>query len=193
MNSYSSVKAQEIIQLLEEPTDDRRSLKSKLRREARVKELVEALGLSKTDLTTRILCDILGERKAKTAVPTLIKCLDNPSFSVQDDAAEALAKIGSQEAGDALLKHFNDDPSFWLAVALGAVGYRSAIPHLIERLKNSRDDMIRGGAAWALGELKAPESVMALKEALSMEGDPFVIERIQKALVNIHEENKYFE
>jgi HEAT repeat protein len=189
MKNYSSVKAQEIVQLLEEPTDDRRPLKSKLRREAHVKELVKALRLSETETTRRILCDIVGARRAKTAIPALIECLDHPSSRVQDDAAEALAKIGSPKAGDALLRHFILDPSFWLAAALGAVGYQSAIPYLIEALKNTSDEMIRGGAAWALGKLKAQEGVKALEEASIREEDAFVTERIKKALEIIRQEN----
>lgn len=191
MENYSSVKAQEIVQLLEEPTDDRRQLKSKLRREARLKELVEALRRSETELTRRILCDILGARRAKTAIPALIECLDHPSSWVQDDAAEALAKIGSPKAGEALLRHFIQDPSFWLAAALGAVGYRSAIPYLIEALKNSSDEMVRGGAAWALGKLKAKEGVDVLEEASIREEDAFVTERIQKALDSIRGEKEF--
>jgi len=187
MKDYSLVKAQDIVRLLGEPTDDRRPLTVKLQREAPVRELISALRISDTELSRRILCDILGARRARTAIPALVECLDSPSPSIKDDAAEALGKIGSPRAGPALLSHFVVDPRLWFAVALGAIGYRPAIPYLIEALENP-NAMVRGGAAWALEELKVQESVSALEEALVKEDDPFALEHIRKALDYIREE-----
>ena len=178
---YSSIKAQEILRLLEEPTEDRRPLKHKLQHEAPVKELIVALRNSQTELTRRILCDILAARRAKTAVPALIECLDDPSAAVNGDAAEALGKIGSPKAGDALLKHFIDEQHGWYAVALGAIGYRPAIPYLIDALTNSSGWFVRGGAAWSLGELMAKEATKPLEVALAKENNTYALERIREA------------
>jgi len=183
-NNISTIQADEIIRLLEEPTDDRRPLKHKLQRSASVKELVKALTLSQVELTRRILCDILAARKVKSAIPALLECLDDPSPWVKDDAAEALGKIGSIKAGEPLLNHFNNDRSLWLAVALGAIGYRPAIPSLIASL-SSPYGKIRGGAAWALGELRATEAITSLELALSKEDDKYALDRIREALDRI--------
>lgn len=181
---FSSVTANEIIRLLEEPTDDRRPLKNMLRREASVKELVKALWMSKTVLTSRILCDILGARRAKTAIPALLNCLTNPDPSLKNDAAEALGKIGDPKAGEEILKHFIDEPRLWYAVALGAIGYWPAVPYLINAL-NSNVGGVRGGAAWSLGEMKVTDAQEALINAFKIEKDQYALDRIQEALENL--------
>lgn len=182
-DGYSQLRAETIVRLLDEPTEDRRPLKRRLQRSARVKDLVEALRISKNDLTRRILCDILGARRARTAIPVLIECLSVPSAKLQGDAAEALGKIGSQKAGEALLQHFIDDPGVDLAGALGGIGYRPAIPHLISALADP-SMMVRGGAAWALGELRATEALQALEKALESEPEvnSYASRRMNEAL-----------
>ncbi|OGO31773.1 MAG: hypothetical protein A2136_03655 [Chloroflexi bacterium RBG_16_54_11] len=183
---YSNIKAEEILRLLEEPTKDRRPLKDKLRREAPVKELIKALRNSQTELTRCILCVILADRQAKTAISALIECLDDPSAAVNDDAAEALGKIGSPKAGDALLKHFIHEKHGWYAVALGAIGYRPAIPYLMDALINSSEWFVGGGAAWSLGELMAKEAMTALEIALAKEKNNYASERIREAIDRIN-------
>lgn len=182
--SFSSVDANEIIRLLEEPTEDRRPLKGALQREAPVKELVKALWLSKTVLTSRILCDILGARRAKTAIPALLNCLNNPDPSLKNDAAEALGKIGDPKAGEEILKHFIVEPRLWYAVALGAIGYQPAVPYLTNAL-NSTLGSVRGGAAWSLGEMKVSDAQEVLTNALKIEQDKYALDRIQEALEKI--------
>jgi HEAT repeat protein len=184
--NFSKLTAPEIITLLEEPTDDRRPLKSKLRYKAPLKELIGALRSSKTELTRRILCDILADRRAKTAVEALIECLDDPSTKVKNDAAEALGKIGSDKAGDALLNHFIEDPHIWYAIALGAIGYQPAIPFLINALE-SPSPKIRGWSAWSLGYLKDKKAREALERALVLETDDYSISRIKEALAKLSE------
>lgn len=178
---YSSLMAPEIIALLEEPTDDRRPLKRKLRYEARVKELIKALQLSRLELTRCILCDILADRRAKTAIDALVECLDDPSVDVRNYAAEALAKIGSQKSGKALLEHFMKDHQVWYAIALGAIKYKPSIPYLIDALR-SPVPKVRGGAAWSLGYLNVEEAHDALEQALILETDGYSISRIKGAL-----------
>ncbi len=186
-NNLKSLRAEEIVRLLEEPTEDRRPLKWNLQKEASVKELVRALEISRVELTSRILCDILAARRAKTAVTALIKCLDDPSPRFKDDAAEALGKIGSLKAGEALLEHFNKAPRLWYAVAMGEIGYRAAIPRLIEALKDP-SPMVRGGAAWALEELIAFDALKELKEVARTEEDSFAFKHMKKAIEYITEE-----
>lgn len=172
----------EIIRLLEEPVENRIPLKFKLQREAPAKALIEALETSTNELTRCILCDILAERGTKTAVPALLKCLDEPtSDDLKDAAAEALGKIESPKAGEELLRHFLKEKRFWYAIAVGAVGYRPAIPHLIDALTNSWGDM-RGAAAWSLGDLRAKEALEPLKHALSIETEDYAQTRMREAI-----------
>ncbi len=182
----SSLKSKEIVDLLQEATNDRRPLKHKLQREAPVRELVEALRITNVELTRCILCDILAARRAKTAIRVLIDCLDDPSLRVKDAAAEALGKIGSQKAGEALLEHFIKTPTLGFAVALGAIKHHSAIPYLIEALYNLSGN-VRGGAAWSLGNLKVVEAIGVLENALAVEHKPYAINRMKEALDEIRE------
>jgi HEAT repeat protein len=188
--NLSLANADEILQLLEEPTEDRRPLKHKLRREASVKELVKALWNSKTILTSRILCDILGARRAKTAIPALLNCLNQPDPDLKNDAAEAIGKIGSPKAGEELLDHFILEPRGWYAIALGAIGYSPAIPYLIKGLSNASDWLIRGGSAWALGELRVKEAIKPLESSLVIENDKYAFDRMNEAITKIREINQ---
>lgn len=181
--------AEEIVRLLEEPTDDRRPLKHQIKREALLKNIIQALRISKTPLTRSILCDVIRYRyrHAKTAIPVLIECLDDPNEKVRSDSAEALSKIGGDEAGKALLAHFEEETLPAYAFGLGEIGYRAAIPALIKAL---RDDShtVRAGAANSLGVMRASEAKDALLELLKNEKDELVIKHIRKAINNIDDQ-----
>ncbi|MDD5371050.1 MAG: HEAT repeat domain-containing protein [Anaerolineaceae bacterium] len=177
----SFLTADEINRQLEEPTDDRRPLKHQIKREAKIKDLIQALMISKSSLSRRILCDILGDRHAKSAIPILIKCLDDDDWKVRSDAAEALSKIGSSKAGESLLEHLKKDPLPAYVFALGSVGYRDAIPFL-ESMLESDSNTIRGGAAWSLGVLRALEAKGVLLKALLNENDGWVLNHINNAI-----------
>lgn len=182
---YSNVDAQEIIRLLEEPVEDRRPLKHKLQREAPAKALIGALEISTNETTRCILCDILAERKTKTAIQSILKCLDEPtSDDLKDAAAEALGKIENPKAGEELLRHFLKERRTWYAIALGAVGYRPSIPYLIDALTCS-SGMVRGGAAWSLGEFRAIEALKPLNRALTIETEQYAQARIREAIDHI--------
>lgn len=67
-------------------------------------------------------------------------------------------------------------------IALGNSGDTSAIPHLIEALSDSKP-IIRGHAAWALGNLGlVGESKRAIESALSSESDPEAKQEMEAAL-----------
>eukprot|EP00026_Physarum_polycephalum_P001039 Phypoly_transcript_01040.p1 GENE.Phypoly_transcript_01040~~Phypoly_transcript_01040.p1 ORF type:complete len:1215 (+),score=194.93 Phypoly_transcript_01040:66-3710(+) len=63
------------------------------------------------------------------------------------------------------------------AVALGNWRNPSAIPVLIEALKDE-EPLVRGHAAWALGQIGGIESFEALRERLSLESDEYVRDEI---------------
>jgi HEAT repeat protein len=156
-----------------------------LRKEAHVKELVAALGKSKTPLVTNIICDILGDRHSKTAVPALISALKNGSPHVRASAADALAKIGDSKAGAALYDEFISEEvigvQHMLALALGAVCYGPAIPLLVQALQHA-DEVLRGCAAWSLGTLRSKEAKEPLQQALAMETHSYAKRQMKVAL-----------
>ena len=66
-------------------------------------------------------------------------------------------------------------------VALGNGQNKSAMPALISTLSNP-EPLVRGHAAWALGEIGTCEALSALKIARESETDSYVVEEIQEAL-----------
>jgi HEAT repeat protein len=180
----TTITAEQIIQLLEQTGVDLLPIKISLQRNASVKELVKALSISKKTGTSRILCDILGYRKAKSAKPELIKCLKSRSEWLREDAAEAIGRIGGEEAGEELINQLVKRPNVWIAIALGAIKYAPAIPFLREAL-NSPYPKLRGGAAWSLGHLKDKEALSALERVLQTETDTYSKDRITEAIIEI--------
>jgi epoxyqueuosine reductase len=68
-----------------------------------------------------------------------------------------------------------------VAVALGNWGAEEAVPVLVEALGDA-ESLVRGHAAWALGEIPAPTVSAALAERLSGEDDAWVREELELAL-----------
>jgi HEAT repeat protein len=177
----------EIIQLLKTPhkdTVDAIQTKERILAEAPITELLAAVQASPTPLIRQIVCDLLGRRADARAVPVLIDALHDADAGVRGSAADSLAKIGDPSAGEALMEQYfkeDDDIRQLLAIALGAVHYRPAIPVLIQAL-SSPTQMLRQCVAWALRNLKAPEAREALQQALAQERDPYTSEAMREAL-----------
>lgn len=70
------------------------------------------------------------------------------------------------------------------AVALGNSRDARAIPHLIEAL-DDRKPLVRGHAAWALGELGGDAARCALRALLEREADAWVCDEAQTALAQL--------
>jgi epoxyqueuosine reductase len=70
-----------------------------------------------------------------------------------------------------------------IAVVLGNNYDQGAVPALVRALENDREALVRGHAAWALGQLGGEMARHALENALYSETDPMVLEEIQNALV----------
>lgn len=174
-----------IIQLLEAPIDDRRPIGHRISTEANVAEIIEALRMSTAPLVRQILCDILGERGDEGAVDILINALQDASVGVRSSAADALAKIGDSRAGEALMGRLKVERSAgvrqMIAAALGAVGYRPAVPKLVLMLKEA-SATTRGCAAWSLGTLRSKEAGRALEQALNVEANSYAANRMKEAI-----------
>jgi epoxyqueuosine reductase len=68
-----------------------------------------------------------------------------------------------------------------VCVALGNIGDRAAVPALIEALRHE-EPLVRGHAAWALGQLGGEQARHALEEARANEADAEVQQEIRCAL-----------
>jgi epoxyqueuosine reductase len=68
-----------------------------------------------------------------------------------------------------------------VAVALGNWGAAEAVPSLVWALENS-EPLVRGHAAWALGEIGGAAAHMALEEAMAREENPGVADEISRSL-----------
>jgi len=118
----------------------------------------------------------LGGIGDSTAIPALIRTLDNSSMWVRYWATDALGEIGDPEALSALVKVLSDeDTSVRMAAAesLGKIGDRATIPHLVKMLQDTERWAIRDAAA-ALGEFGGEEAFSALAVVLANDPDPVI-------------------
>jgi len=68
-----------------------------------------------------------------------------------------------------------------VAIALGNWGSSEAVPMLVAALSDP-EPMVRGHAAWALGEIDSPASLVALEASFATERELFVREEVEAAL-----------
>ena len=180
--------AKKIIQLLEKPTENRIPIKDRIIDEAPTSELIMAMYEPKTLKTYMILCEILGKRKDPQAVPVLLDALHDPASSIRSEAAQALALIEDPVAGEPLLTQYlieeGQGAKVWEVIALGAVGYRPAIPYLIQALNVEN---LRRYAALALGGLKVKEAKEAIQKVIHLAESPYEEELLRQSLKEIDE------
>ena len=74
-----------------------------------------------------------------------------------------------------------------IIVAIGNWGSRAAVPALKKALVDD-EPLIRGHAAWSLGQIGGKQTEQALHAQLQQENDAEVISEIQDALQNINSE-----
>ena len=67
-------------------------------------------------------------------------------------------------------------------VAAGNLGLGEAVPPLVRCLEEDPSPLVRGHAAWALGEIGGEEAMAALEGALGEEADAFCLEEMRLAL-----------
>ena len=69
-----------------------------------------------------------------------------------------------------------------VCVALGNRADPAAVRALAQALVNDSESLVRGHAAWALGQIHFPAAIQALQQALYVEQDPAVLQEIRSAL-----------
>ena len=129
--------------------------------------------------------------KAIDAVPVLIQALNDQDKRVRGSVAYALGQIGTPEAIKAVEKAVstliqalkNQDAAIRANATevLGMAG-ESAVPALIQALKNDQDATVRKGAILALGSIGSKDTVSALIQALQNDQSAIVRANAAKAL-----------
>ncbi|WP_413644196.1 HEAT repeat domain-containing protein [Micromonospora sp. RTP1Z1] len=154
--------------MLERETDDRRPVVDRLRRQASVRVLTQALRVAERPLTRHLLCDLIGFRAGRSALTELLEALEDDDRGVRASAADAITKAlaygGVQPIPDrlirrilpTLLRHWEGEPTpqgrSGLAYALGGLGDPSVIP-LLQAALDDPHEQVRRAAEWALGRL----------------------------------------
>jgi HEAT repeat protein len=145
----------------------------KTRSKSAVSALVERLFQDKKDGVRGAAAVALGQIADDAAVVPLVHVLQ-PQFAVQ----------GSKKSGQSKSK----ENAFVLratARSLGQIGSRAAVPVLIATLEDEQvSDDLRREAATALGWIRDPAAVPALRSAL-MARDPYLFLAADEALRNI--------
>lgn len=123
--------------------------------------LIEAMS-TLTNQNDRNNCIVaLRITKAPQSVPILIKATDDPSPYVRSIALEALGELAATDAYEAIVEHLHDYeaqegscipgyPASAACYALGALGDKKAIPHLVEALEHKET---QSSACQALAKL----------------------------------------
>jgi epoxyqueuosine reductase len=73
-----------------------------------------------------------------------------------------------------------------VAVALGNRGSLAAVPALVKTLREDPEPLVRGHAAWALGQIGGEAALQVLLEAAQNETDRYAMEEIHAAIGNEH-------
>ncbi len=110
----------------------------------------------------------MGNIGSETAIPGLLKALEDSNKDVRMYAAEALGKISSETAIPGLLKALEHSDVYvrWKAAeALGNIGSETAIPGLLKALEHF-DWFVRREAAAALGKIGSETAIPGLLKAL---------------------------
>ena len=146
-----------------------------------VREMVEKLSASEAKAIVKIypeegdrvrwgLIRVLGELKIEAAIPLILSDLRN-SFHTEC-AIEALGKIGSEEAYNAIRDFIGDHPESAIIalLPLARTGKQKAIKYLQRYLSHDMA-VLRQAAVQALASVVSAESLRALKDHLCIERD----------------------
>ncbi|MEQ8974202.1 MAG: HEAT repeat domain-containing protein [Coleofasciculus sp. C1-SOL-03] len=106
----------------------------------------------------------LEETRSETAIPGLLKLVEDSDYNVRKIAAEALGEIGSDRAIPALLKLVEDSNysvRCFAAYALGKIGSERTIPALLKLVEDSNYS-VRRRTVEALGKIGSERTISAL-------------------------------
>jgi hypothetical protein len=94
------------------------------------------------------------------ALAVFAELLRSPDDEVRCQILEAIAVLYRSEAVSVLLGRIGDESAIVRCVVCGClhdIGDATAVPPLLERLRNDPDTQVRGTAAYALGRIGSPD------------------------------------
>lgn len=133
-----------------------------------VEPLVEALSDENPQVcitATDALIEI-GE----VATDALISILHNEKVNVRCDATRALGELGNTKAVEPIITMLKDEwvnVRIYAVTSLGKLEDTAAVPALVDVLRDSKEnELVRAGAAAALGVLRDQRALMPLRELI---------------------------
>lgn len=139
---------------------------------ATVPYLVELLEDKTVDSGTKaMVCDLLGDLKAKEAVPVLIKVLEHKMHTVRAASSRALGVIGDPAAVKPLLGRLGDKEGGVRELATYALMNfnDSTIPPKVAVLLKDNEEYVRLAAIKLLGDKLDPKTTAAIRQAFQSE------------------------
>ena len=136
-----------------------------------VPHLIQALGDQYTKVR-EAAASALGHIGDEQAAPHLVQALGDQNVRVRSEAVQALSQIG-RAAVPHLVQALDDERREVrerAVSALGRIGDQSALPHLVQALKQDEENAVRVKAASALGQLGDKRAVPHLVQALGDKG-----------------------
>lgn len=113
---------------------------------------------------------MLGDMQNPGALRALAEQLDHSEATVRREVVKSLARIGSEQASQALVPKLNGDPELAASVAasLSQCADRTAIRGLIDAAaeRGGRAEAVRKEAIRSLGRIGRPEALPTLREVL---------------------------
>lgn len=142
----------------------------------------------------------LGKSHDAAAAPALIRELADKDAYARKAAAEALgcvlentpseneARTVANKSLGALLRDGDMSVRYQAIEAFSRLRDRRTVPLLIKVLNSDKEEMVRGHAAFALGEIADPAAFDALKEALKDDGNSWKVSYAIAALAKAGDE-----
>jgi HEAT repeat protein len=113
-----------------------------------------------------LVCEAVGRCRLKSAMPDVVRLLQDEKFTVRANAAAAIRDAGAKDLGDHLRSLLADPAPVVRSVAahgLARLGAKEAIPQLVALLGDPSSD-VRWWSIRALGDLGAREALGKMEE-----------------------------
>ncbi len=115
----------------------------------------------------RLMCDLLGELKAKQAVPVLIYSLNNKTDTIRAASCKAMGLIADPQALDPLLGMLSDEDGDVREAAVYALAsFNGTVAMKVVKLIKDKEDFVRVAVLRVLNEKVDPATAGDIREAL---------------------------
>jgi HEAT repeat protein len=196
----NEVTAKEIVQLIEQSGSKGRQYLENADIPDKIRELCSALEQASSSHVRHVLCNILATERQPSALPCLLKALDDEEPKVVSAAADAVGNCAHghqvpeplyEDLGNRLMKLLVDiDQEMFVRTAviyaLGLMRFSAAFPALLHALEDNTP-AIRWVTAQALANLGNQTAKPVLESRYARESDEIVRKYIKTALKMLSE------